>query len=55
MLAVTSQNRTVANLSMLPDAAVEALRLALKGEVLAPPRRQLHFPPNDNYFSPSLS
>ena len=29
-------NRTVANLSMLPDAAVEALRLALKGEVLTP-------------------
>ena len=35
------QNRTVANLSMLPDAAVEALRLALKGEVLAPVAEQV--------------
>lgn len=35
------QNRTVANLSMLPDAAVEALRLALKGEVLAPIAEQV--------------
>lgn len=35
------QNRTVANLSMLPDAAVEALRLALKGEVLAPAAEQV--------------
>jgi transposase len=35
------QNRTVANLSMLPDAAVEVLRLALKGEVLAPAAEQV--------------
>lgn len=35
------QNRTVANLSMLPDAAVEALRLALKGEVFAPVAEQV--------------
>ena len=35
------QNRTVANLSMLPDAAVEALRLALRGEVLAPVAEQV--------------
>ena len=34
-------NRTVANLSMLPDAAVEALRLALRGEVLAPVAEQI--------------
>jgi (2S)-methylsuccinyl-CoA dehydrogenase len=35
-------NRTVANLSMLPDAAVEALRLALRGEVLAPVAEHIH-------------
>lgn len=34
-------NRTVANLSMLPDAAVEALKLALKGEVLTPTVNQV--------------